>query len=213
MKILITLPFFFLLNTNNCISQSITIDENSFGFIVLDDTMYNGTGFVLSSPTTVITCAHVIDSTKKISFVPYKTGTPFVLKLIWYDINNDIAVLQSQKNICRKPLLPDTAFLIQTRQHLFYIGYDVSKSKPNEKAFQVNNAVVSAFGKAQSGNTVVNFLEFNGVGIPGYSGGPVFNDEGKVVALMREAWFKQGIKGGQVQLINRAFSLKALFER
>jgi len=31
--------------------------------------------------------------------------------------------------------------------------------------------------------------------MPGYSGGPVVDKAGKVVAIIREAWTKKGVKG------------------
>ena len=212
MKLLLFCLFFTIYFSNNCYSQSITIDNNSFGFIVIDDSVYNGTGFVLLNKRTVVTCAHVVDSTKKISFVAFKTDNPFILHLIKYDLDNDIAVLESQTDICKHPLLPDTTFNIVPQQHLFYLGYNILESNSFIKSLQVNNAFVNAVGKASSGKAVVDFIEFNGVGIPGYSGGPVFNDNGKVIAIMREAWLKQGIKGGQVELINRAFSVRPIFK-
>jgi hypothetical protein len=57
---------------------------------------------------------------------------------------------------------------------------------------------------------ILDFLEFQGEGIPGYSGGPVFNEKGELVAFMREAWFRQGVKGGPPSLFNPAFSLDFL---
>jgi len=57
---------------------------------------------------------------------------------------------------------------------------------------------------------VIDFLEFEGQGRPGYSGGAVLNSRGEIVAVMREAWTKQGVKGGPPILINRAFSLELL---
>lgn len=212
MKIFLFCLFLTLCRTYECSSQSITIDNNSFGFIVLNDTIYSGTGFVLSNKRTVVTCAHVIDSTKQISFIAYKTDKPIILELIKYDLHSDIAVLKSTIDICKVPLLPDTTFDVIPRQHLFYLGYNISKSNSNIKTLQFDNAYINAVGKATSGNLIVDFIEFNGVGIPGYSGGPVFNDKGEVVAIMREAWLKQGIKGGPVQLINRAFSIKPIFK-
>ena len=92
-------------------------------------------------------------------------------------------------------------------QHLFYLGYNVKTSNVNHKNIQANNAIVSSIGKTFDKEIAIDFIEFVGVGLPGYSGGPVINDDGKVIGIMREAWLKQGIKGGEVQLINRAFSI------
>ena len=63
-----------------------------------------------------------------------------------------------------------------------------------------------------SASAVVEFLEFEGVGRPGYSGGPVFDTSGNVIAIVGKAWTKQGVKGGPERLINRAFSLDILSE-
>ena len=65
-------------------------------------------------------------------------------------------------------------------------------------------------GSVVNAGAVVDFLEFEGKGLPGFSGGPVFNQEGKVVAIMREAWTKRGVKGGPAVLLNRAFSVQIL---
>lgn len=54
----------------------------------------------------------------------------------------------------------------------------------------------------------IDFFEFNGVGLPGYSGGPVIAMDGKIVGVMREAWARQGVKGGIALLMNRAFSVE-----
>ncbi len=206
-KILLLFFTLLVLTKNITYCQSITIDNNSIGLIVLDDTMYNGTGFNLLQPNYIVTCAHVIDTTKSISFVALNSYKPFKLKVIKYDIDNDLALLECNENICKTPLNPAPKFAIYPSQHLFYLGYNTLISTNEEKKLQVDNASVSAVGKVQSGKTVVDFIEFRGVGVPGYSGGPVFNDKGQVVAVMREAWLKQGVKGGQIVLINRAFSI------
>jgi len=67
------------------VSQSIRIDKNSIGFIVLEDTIYSGSGFNLIKPNYIMTYAYVIDTAKRISFVVLNTVEPFYLKLIKYD--------------------------------------------------------------------------------------------------------------------------------
>src|SRR5665647_1444316 len=114
----------FYLTKINLYSQSIAIDNNSIGIIVLDDTVYNGSGFILLKPNYVVTCAHVIDTTKKISFIALHTDKPFYLKLIKYDLANDLALLESNDSICKKPLQPTPIFNVNPSQHLFYLGYN-----------------------------------------------------------------------------------------
>ena len=207
------LPFLiFLCSTiSKSYSQRISIDKNSVGFI-LNDSIYSGTGFVLLKPNYVVTCAHVIDTLKSISFVSIYVAKPFKLRVLKYDLDNDLALLESEEAICIRPLLPALNFDIFPKQHLYYFGYDTSISDHQEKSIQVNGVYVSAIGKVQSGKAIVDFIEFPGVGIPGYSGGPVFNDNGQIVGIMREAWKKQGIKGGKIELINRAFSINPILK-
>ncbi len=94
---------------------------------------------------------------------------------------------------------------------IYYYGYD-QKFTDSVKipAGMMNAGIVTATGSALNDGIIIDFLEFPGVGIPGYSGGPVFNDRGELVAMMREAWTRQGIKGGPPILMNRAFSLEFL---
>jgi len=72
---------------------------------------------------------------------------------------------------------------------------------------QVDQAVVKTSGKIISGKLVVDFFEFQGVGVPGYSEGPIFNNQNQIIGIMNQAWLAQGIKGGNVFLMNRAYSI------
>ncbi len=95
---------------------------------------------------------------------------------------------------------------IQAGDKVIYIGWDFLKN-----AYNINTAIVLATGTAIiGGNHKIDFIEFEGDAIPGYSGGPVFNFNGKVIGMIREAWKKQGIRGGKVMRINRAFSTDLL---
>jgi hypothetical protein len=92
---------------------------------------------------------------------------------------------------------------VRPSDQIVYIGWD---SRSN--SFSISAATVSAIGTAFNEGGTVEFLEFEGHGVPGYSGGPVFNTKGEVIALLPEAWTKRGIKGGPDILVNRAFSIE-----
>lgn len=191
--------------------HSINPDWSSIGYIVLDENNYVGTGFVLNNKRQVVTCAHVIDT----SHVIYYTSgsfTPIVLvkhqlKLVKLLTEYDLALLESKEDLCTRPFINADDFNFAPNQHLFYIGYSEQSSSGSIKYVQADHAYVSSVGKTFEKDNVIDFIEFIGVGLPGYSGGPVINDKGEVIAIMREAWLKQGIKGGPVQLINRAISI------
>ena len=93
---------------------------------------------------------------------------------------------------------------------IYYYGFDTRLSTPGLPAAKMNQGIVQATGSTLNDGATIDFLEFEGFGIPGYSGGPVFNEKAELVAVMREAWTKKGISGGPETLINRAFSLDVL---
>lgn len=191
--------------------QSINPDGQSYGFVIFDNDIYSGTGFVINTKRQVITCAHVIDTTKNIFYVTGAiTNKGLIkqkLKVVKILPEYDLALLESDVDLCTRPFRCETNFDFTPNQHLFYLGYNFKVSNDTIKSIQANNAIVSSLGKTYHGKTSVDFIEFVGVGIPGYSGGPVINDKGNIVGLMCEAWLRQGIKGGQTVIINRAFSI------
>ncbi len=60
----------------------------------------------------------------------------------------------------------------------------------------IREAAISAIGEVDYQGNIVDFVEFIGEAIPGFSGGPVLDLDGSVVAMMHEAWTKRGVKGG-----------------
>ena len=202
---------FILIISIGARSQSISPDGPSFGFIVWDKTQYVGTAFVLKSKRIVITCAHVIDSNHEIYYASGGLKDPEIvmhkLKIVKLLPQYDLALLESETDLCNRPFVAEKTFNIHRNQHMFYLGYSTESSSIIQKSIQANNLWVISYGKTFELDSTVNYIEFNGVGVPGYSGGPVLNDKGRVIAIMREAWFKQSVRGGPSQLMNRAYSI------
>jgi S1-C subfamily serine protease len=116
-----------------------------------------------------------------------------------------LAVFAIKDSIHFRPLQFGDIHRIRPGDKVIYLGWN-----EQERAFKVDQAIIAAIGAALNEGITVQFIEFEGFGIPGYSGGPVFDASGKVVAIMREAWLKKGIKGGKEFLINRAFSIESI---
>lgn len=62
-------PSLFLLLSTISNGQSIDVDISAIG-LILSGNDISGTSFVLNSKRQVVTCAHVIDTTKDIFYVP-----------------------------------------------------------------------------------------------------------------------------------------------
>lgn len=187
-------------------AASATFSRESVGTIVKTNGDIAGTGFVAGNPPAIITCFHVVQACPEGSSFVDLSGTSHAINqanslLLPY---HDLAVLNSTSSLPSKLEIGDFS-RIRPGDDLLYLGFNVTN-----KALKAHYATVSSVGQTIDQGRVIDFLEFNGEGIPGYSGGPVFDKDGKVVAIMREAWTKQGLKGGDSVLVNRAYSVSPL---
>jgi len=183
----------------------VVLHRESFGAILEPSSRkIIGSGFIAGKQKQVVTCAHVVATGGMYLFEPYQgsireIGFKYVLP------RYDLAVFSTTDSVNSHPFDFGDIHRIRPGDRVIYVGWNEA-----EQAFKADQAVVTATGSALNEGATVQFLEFEGFGIPGYSGGPVFDSNSKVVAIMREAWLKKGIKGGKEMLINRAFSIEAV---
>ena len=69
-KITVMFLLFICFKISKFFSQSIKIDREAIRFIVHDDSIFSGTGFNILKPNYILTCAHVLDTIKKITYQP-----------------------------------------------------------------------------------------------------------------------------------------------
>jgi S1-C subfamily serine protease len=174
-----------------------------------------GSGFVFGPHKDVVTCAHVVEGAYAIGetnlfFSAQGFSSPKALKLKYILPRYDLAVFAPDSQIPGVPMVIGDFKKMRLGDKIYYYGFDTRLSTPGLPAATMNVATIAATGSALNEGTTIDFLEFEGVGIPGYSGGPVFNEKAELVAVMHEAWTKKGVKGGDEKLINRAFSLDVL---
>ena len=184
---------------------SFTIKRRTVGVIVDKKLNKNiGSAFLVGSQKHIVTCAHV--ATKgDFSFKGISLATGINLKSAYYLPKYDLSVFILSTPIDCEPLKFGDIKKIRPGDTVVYIGWDKNISK-----MKANKAKVSSIGSALNSDVIIDFIEFQGEGLPGYSGAPVFDINGNVIAIMREGWKKQGVKGGQVVLMNRAFSIEIL---
>jgi S1-C subfamily serine protease len=171
--------------------------------------------FVCGPHKDVVTCAHVAFAAVEYA---HCTNLYYVaqgnvmrhLKLRFIAPRYDLAVFQPESDIPGTPAKIGDFKKVRPNDVIYYYGFDVGSSTLHLPAGKMNMATVSATGSVLNDGAIVDFIEFEGQGMPGYSGGPVFDENGDLIAIMREAWTKQGIKGGATILINRAFSIDML---
>lgn len=174
-----------------------------------------GSAFVYGPKKEIVTCGHVAQDSIARGLTNWIYIAPGLgmrnLRLGYVVSRYDLAMFKVDGDIPGQPMAIGDFKKIRPGDKIHYYGYDQRFTDSVKKlGGMMNEGIVTATGSALNDGIIIDFLEFSGVGIPGYSGGPVFNERGELVAVMREAWTKQGIKGGPQIPMNRAFSLEFL---
>ncbi len=195
---------------NNLDAQQKELDNNSFGIIVFNDSILGGTAFVLKNTKSIVTSLHVLHGSTNISYRPAKSYKDYKLKIKKVFEDLDIVILESAEPVCEVPL--ELSYDISTLGDIFnYIGYDSRESSKEWGTIQIKQSTIWAIGKKLRNQSVVDFIEFTGSGIPGYSGGPLLNSKGKVIGIMQEVWcYDVNIPNGTFR--NTAYQLNFLEE-
>jgi S1-C subfamily serine protease len=173
-----------------------------------------GSGFVFGHQNDVVTCWHVKHAQDSIPGhldLSFLHGTNhYRLKLKYMLPKYDLAVFSCEPEFKISPLKTGDFKKLRPGDWVVYFGFDQRQSDQYKQMTSYGIAQIAAIGSALNDGVVVDFLEFAGAGIPGFSGGLVINADGEVVAIMREAWMKKDMKGGAEIPINRAFSMEIL---
>lgn len=162
-----------------------------------------GTGFVAGDGKYIFTCAHVaiLDT---LVFDPLSSNFIYKIALQWILPEYDLAVYHRTAGEQKYSLQFGDFNSVRPGDTILIYGWKSDKNLASQFA------EISAIGSVLNEGEIIQFLEFNADVIPGFSGGPVFNKNGEVIAIIREGWNKTGIKGGPTVLMARAFSTDLL---
>ena len=192
-------------------AQSIRLPDFAVGVVLRADKRPAGTGYVVETfngHNIIVTCVHVTPTDEQYYFQPVGSSQTYAL--------NEVSSVPSQDTSLFVPAtpIPTTGFKLGEGKHLsigeqvFYIGYRVTARKMEA---DVATITATGTGLTVTGGTA-DFLEFNGVAKPGFSGGPVLNGKGEVVAMVTEAWSRTGYQpNAPTATINRAVLTEAAY--
>ena len=185
----------------------VPIPKNSVGVIIDSATkVVRGTAFLVKRPggqLCVVTCAHAALG-GKFAYKPHNSEQSYPLEHQIAIESQDISIFGFEKGLNVdgwSSLDFGEDKRLGTGDQIVYLGYKV-----DDKTLQSASAPILATGTGLTyAGGIADFIEFEGVAKPGFSGGPVFNPKGAVVALITEAWSKRRFHAqSKTSNINRA---------
>jgi S1-C subfamily serine protease len=144
-----------------------------------------GTGIVLTSSGEILTNNHVIAGATTIRAVVPKTTHTYTARVIGYDTNADVAVLQLQKASNLKTVTVGKASSLKLGARVTAVGNAGGTGKLTSSRGSVTGLNRSITVQDDSGTTerLSGLIETNATLQPGDSGGPLLNSAGRVVGI------------------------------
>jgi len=158
-----------------------------------------GSGFIISNDGYIFTNNHVVENTDKI-LVKISDGKEYEAKIIGADAKTDIALIKIKPDNGLPTVALGDSDIVRVGEWVIAIG------NPFGLEQTVTAGIVSAKGRVIGAGAYDNFIQTDASINPGNSGGPLFNMQGKVIAI-NTAIVAQGQGIGFAIPINMAKSI------
>ncbi len=133
----------------------------------------SGSGFYLKNQNVFVTNYHVIEGNKNVA-IENQYQDRYLAKVIYVNIDADIAFLRSQNHIPSSNIPFDSVHDVHSRDKVFVLGF------PFGMPFTITEGIVSNEKQLLDGQ---HFIQTDAAVNPGNSGGPVVNAEGLLVGV------------------------------
>lgn len=153
-------------------SEEIVGDQGDAVVLVKTDLAF-GSGFIIHSDGVIVTNYHVIEGAKKVAVSLTNKDMYVVTKVIDYDKEKDIVILKINKQDLPTVTIGDSN-TIKSGEKVTVIGNPVGLQN------SVSQGIVSALDREYQG---ANYIQIDAAISGGSSGGPIFDDKGRVVAI------------------------------
>lgn len=170
---------------------------------LLDQKTRLGTAFVGGETFNIFMPAHVgIEDT--LLYKPF--GSDYFYRIeIKYILNNyDLAIYKRTSGTQTTAFNLGVINKVQLGDRIRYIGWD------SDHLASMRESKVETKGVTLNRGEIVDFFDFFGHGIPGYSGAPVINDKDEVVGMVVQGWDFKTLKGNSTKRSLRVFSIDLL---
>ena len=135
-----------------------------------------GSGFIISSDGYIFTNNHVVEQADKI-VVKISDGKEYDATVVGRDANTDLALIKIKANGSLPVVEIGDSEKVRVGEWVIAIG------NPFGLEATVTAGIVSAKGRVIGAGPYDNFIQTDASINPGNSGGPLFNMEGKVIAI------------------------------
>lgn len=148
----------------------------------------SGSGFILSADGYIVTNYHVIDGANAIK-VTLNNGQEYDATLIGGEETNDVAVLKVKDVTGLKPVVLGDSDTLVVGQQVSTIGNALGAL-----SFSQTSGHVSGVGRSvtMSDGTIINMIQTDCVINSGNSGGPLFDQYGRVVGITSAKYSNNG---------------------
>jgi serine protease Do len=143
-----------------------------------------GSGFIISADGLVLTNAHVVDGAKEVT-VKLSDRREYKAKVLGSDKSSDIAVIKIEAHGLTTVNLGDS-------DKLGVGDYVLAIGQPFGLEETATAGIVSAKGRSLPGDGYVPFIQTDAAVNPGKSGGPLFDDGGRVVGINSQIYSNSG---------------------
>jgi len=138
-----------------------------------DELIGTGSGFLTINDTTIITNYHVIEDAYSIEAISENNVIYNALRVLDYDIDKDIAILELDSHTELPPLKIDSSYKPQKGDKVIAIGSPLGLKNT------VSNGIISTFIQENG----IDYIQFTAPISRGSSGGPLFNINGTVIGI------------------------------
>lgn len=138
-----------------------------------------GSGFIISADGRIVTNAHVVEGTDKVT-VSLKDGRSFAGKVLGSDPVTDVAVIKIDANNL-PPVQLSNSDQVQPGEWAIAIGNPLGLD--NTVTAGIVSAISRSSGQAGIPDKRVDFIQTDAAINPGNSGGPLLNQQGEVIGM------------------------------
>lgn len=150
------------------------IDDVTPGVVNVRTDISQGSGFIISDDSYVITNAHVLSGGRYAEVLTYESSRWIDADLIGYNADMDIAILQ---------IPPSSDYLEFANSDNLKVGQKtIAIGNPLGLSFTVTQGIISALDRIGP-NGIEAYIQIDTPLNPGNSGGPLINTEGEVIGI------------------------------